>query len=280
MPLRTSGGTSTSHATAAGKRVIDVIVGTLLSVAALPVVLLLAIALGVLLRSNPFFAQTRPGRNGKPFTILKLRTLPPSTPHYASKLELDFGGMGLPRLCELLRRTHLDELPQLFLVPFGSMTLVGPRPRLPDAVEAVDAYFDTLRSAVRPGCTGLWQISTATSAVATGAPRFDLFYVRHASVRLDLWIMVRTVGMVLGIGRPVEIDDVPAWVRGRGLVAASAFITPVGVACAPVEADLAPVYLSPAVGRSPRAHPAPAPVAHQPVPAVAHFAAEAVPAEI
>ncbi len=229
--MPTSGRRSTpDRLTAAGKRALDIALGSVLALVALPLVVVVALALLVCLRANPLFVQERPGRGDDTFRIIKLRTLPPSTPHYASKHELRIDDMGLPRLCQLLRRTHLDELPQLFLVPFGSMSLVGPRPRLPDDVEAVDGHFDTLRRAARPGCTGLWQISTAANEVATGAPRFDLFYLRHASVRFDLWIMFRTLGTVLGIGRPIEVDDVPTWVRGRGLVDAAAFVYPIDAA--------------------------------------------------
>jgi lipopolysaccharide/colanic/teichoic acid biosynthesis glycosyltransferase len=205
------------------KRAVDLILGSLLALLALPLMALLALLLLGVLRTNPFFTQKRPGYNGGTFRILKLRTLPPATPVYASKLVLDIDSMKLPRLCQLLRRTHLDELPQLLLVPLGSMSLVGPRPRLPDGVEPVDESFDALRRSVRPGCTGLWQVSTATHAVSTGAPRFDLFYLEYASVRLDFWIMIRTVTNLLGLTKPIELKHVPRWARGRGLVDRHAF---------------------------------------------------------
>lgn len=250
-------GRTPNRLTAAGKRLLDVVLGSVLAVLALPLIALIAIGLLVSLRANPFFVQRRPGRDGRTFRIIKLRTLPPSTPHYASKHELKIEDMGLPWLCELLRRTHLDELPQLFLVPLGSMSLVGPRPRLPDTVEAVDFHFDSLRRAVRPGCTGLWQISSAADDVATGAPRFDLFYLRHASVRFDVWIMLRTIGTVLRFGRPIEVDDVPAWIRGHGLVDAAAFVFPVAAVDEALEAELEG---APAVYASDPAVSSPAPI--------------------
>ncbi|HVX68604.1 MAG TPA: sugar transferase [Mycobacteriales bacterium] len=219
------------------KRLTDIVVGGVLAFIAFPFIVLLAVAVAVCLRANPFFVQTRPGLLGEPFRLVKLRTLPLSTPHYASKHDLDFDAMHLPRLCAFLRHAHLDELPQLLLVPLGAMSLVGPRPRLPDCVEEVEPTFDTVRSTVRPGCTGLWQISTASSEVSTGAPRFDLFYLRHASVRFDLWIMLRTVATVTGLLKPVEIDDVPGWVRGRGLVDPADFVTAVGSVPATVDDD-------------------------------------------
>jgi lipopolysaccharide/colanic/teichoic acid biosynthesis glycosyltransferase len=212
--------------TAAWKRAVDLTLGSLFALLAAPLVAFLALALLVVHRSNPFFAQSRPGYRGGTFRILKLRTLPQTTPTYISKLDLDFDGMKLPWLCRILRRTHLDELPQLFLVPLGSMSLVGPRPRLPDAVEEVDGRFDAVRRSVRPGCTGLWQISVASHTVSTGAPRFDLAYIQNASTRLDLWILLRTVTTVVGLTKPVEIGDIPAWLLGPGLVAQPEIVFP------------------------------------------------------
>jgi lipopolysaccharide/colanic/teichoic acid biosynthesis glycosyltransferase len=209
-------------------------VGTVLALAVLPFVLVLAAAVAIALRTSPLFVQRRYGRNGRVFPVIKLRTLPHSTPHFASKHELDWDRMGLPWVCRFLRRTHLDELPQLFLVPIGVMSLVGPRPRMLIG-EPVDESFHELRTAVRPGCTGLWQISVAKHETATANPRFDMFYLRHAGFRLDAWIIIRTVGVVLGLCGTAEVDDVPAWVRGRGLLPASAFI--MSVAPRAIEAE-------------------------------------------
>ncbi len=206
---------------AVAKRVLDVTLGTLLALATLPVIVVLAAAVAVRLRTWPLFTQKRPGYRGRQFTIVKLRTLPPSAPKYASKFDSDIAGLQLPALCRVLRTTHLDELPQLLLVPLGTMSLVGPRPRLPDHVEPVDPGFDRARSLVRPGCTGLWQVGTSSGLVASGAPAFDLFYLRHGGTRLDLWIMLRTAALVLRLARPVNVHEVPVWVRGPGLVPAA-----------------------------------------------------------
>ena len=229
MPLGTSVGRSTTL-TRAIKRTVDIALGTVLSLIAFPIVLVLAVALAVTLRAFPVFIQERPGRNGQNFRIVKLRTLPPATPHYASKLDLDFAS--IPRLCSFVRRTHLDELPQLFLVPLGAMSLVGPRPRQADGVEGMDANFDGVRRQVRPGCTGLWQVGESAHQLLNDAPQFDLFYLRFASLRLDIWIMLRTVAVVLGFAEPVSLDDVPAWIRGRGLLAATELILRYGEASA------------------------------------------------
>src|SRR3569623_280413 len=85
---------------AACKRGVDLVLGTVLALVALPIVALLALALAAIHRTNPFFTQTRPGYRGGTHRILKLRTLPRTTPTYMSKFELDFDGMGLPWLCQ------------------------------------------------------------------------------------------------------------------------------------------------------------------------------------
>jgi len=199
------------------KRSLDLVLGAILSLVVLPVLLVLALGVAVSLRTWPFFSQSRPGRGEANLTILKLRTLPPTTPQYADKHALGIETWELPWLCRLLRKTHLDELPQLLLVVAGRMSLVGPRPPLPSDVEPLDHDFEVARRAVRPGCTGLWQLSSASSDTATSAPDLDLFYLRNASTRLDLWILLRTVGWMAGVVAPLEADQVPRSLLGPGL---------------------------------------------------------------
>ncbi|HWC35201.1 MAG TPA: sugar transferase [Mycobacteriales bacterium] len=227
--LDSTAGSGTGQAQAHGrvafrKRAFDILVGGFLCLIAIPVIAVLAVGVVLSLRANPFFVQRRPGLQGRELTIVKLRTLPTSTPSYADKHSLGLDTMKLPWLCSLLRRSHLDELPQLFSVVLGHMSLVGPRPALPGHVEPVAEQYESLRRSVRPGCTGLWQLSVASSDTATSAPNFDLFYVRHASTRFDLWIVARTVGWILGLVPPIETSDVPLWVLGPGLLDRSLLI--------------------------------------------------------
>ena len=88
----------------------------------------------------------------------------------------------------------------------------------PSHIEPVSEDYAAARSSVRQGCTGLWQLSVASSGTATSAPRFDLFYLRHASTRMDIWILIRTVGWMLGWVKPIEIVDIPRSVLGPGLL--------------------------------------------------------------
>jgi lipopolysaccharide/colanic/teichoic acid biosynthesis glycosyltransferase len=203
---------------AATKRTFDVVVGGVLFLVALPLMLVLALGVAASLRYWPFFVQQRPGRQGRMVTIVKLRTLPSYTPRYMHKHVLGLATIKLPWLCALMRRTHLDELPQLGSVVLGTMSLVGPRPALPASAEPIEPGFDLVRRSVRPGCTGLWQISVAAHDALTSDPCFDLFYVDNASLRLDIWIVLRTVGWMLGVVKPIEIDDIPRWTLGGGLV--------------------------------------------------------------
>ena len=197
------------------RRVFDVTTASVLLVAALPLILVLAVALAVSLRAWPFFTQTRIGRDGEPFRFLKLRTLPPTAPAYADKYAIR--EVPTPAIARLLRSTHLDELPQLLLVVVGRMSLVGPRPEMPQLHEAFYGRQRVAREATRPGCAGIWQISVDNDRLIHEAPQYDLFYAEHASLRLDLWVLWRTALLVLG-GRRVGLEDVPGWALARRTV--------------------------------------------------------------
>lgn len=193
------------------KRIIDVVLGALLALAATPVVLLLAIGTAITFRAWPFFVQRRVGEGGRLFPFPKLRTLPPGTPRYATKDALP--DVVVPRFADFLRRSHLDELPQLFLVPVGWMSLVGPRPKMPDEYEPVNPVYGEIRQTVPQGCTCLWQIGRDTEFLPSEAPEYDTFYVAHKGWRLDAVILWWTALSMVGLGRAHGLDDVPRWAR-------------------------------------------------------------------
>ena len=202
-------GTEVARGRSAGvKRAIDMLAGTALALVALPLVLVLAAISAVSFRAWPFFVQRRVGRFGHPFRLVKVRTLPRHVPRYADKYAIQ--GVPLPRWAQFARRHKLDELPQLFLVPLGKMSLVGPRPEMGGLHESFESAFATARTSMRPGCTGLWQISDQCHRLISEGVEYDKFYMRNHSVRLDLWILARTVRTVLG-GKPVGLGDVPSW---------------------------------------------------------------------
>lgn len=194
-------------------RALDLLVSGVLCLVALPIILVTAVGSAAALRAWPFFVQERVGKGGAPFRFIKIRTLPIEVPSYTDKHGLDL--VTIPAFCRALRRLHLDELPQLLLVLRGHMSLVGPRPEMAYLHEQLVPGFATLRTSARPGCTGLWQISEASAGLIGEAPEYDSFYLANRTLRLDLWVLLHTASNMVGIGRPVRLDEVPAWaVRG------------------------------------------------------------------
>lgn len=198
------------------RRGFDIGVSTLLLVLTLPVLLVVATGTAISLRAWPLFSHERVGLGGDRFRFLKIRTLPPAAPAYVDKHQLDFSRV--PAFCRLVRRLHLDELPQLWLVLRGEMSLVGPRPEMAWLHEQMDAEFAALRTSVRPGCTGLWQVSDASAGLIGDAPQYDRAYLKHRSLRLDLWLLGRTALKMVGMGRRLSIADIPRWAGGRDQV--------------------------------------------------------------
>lgn len=192
------------------RRAVDVIVGGPIALVAVPVIAVLAVIGALVFSANPFFVQERVGLHGRPFRLLKLRSLPPDTPAYADKYALD--EVPIPRWGRLIREFHLDELPQLLLVPIGRMSLVGPRPEMAFLHEQMPPPFAERRVAVRPGCTGLWQTSEACQRLILETPEYDDFYLTHRSWRIDVWVLWLTARKMLNLGRAVTLEQVPDWV--------------------------------------------------------------------
>jgi lipopolysaccharide/colanic/teichoic acid biosynthesis glycosyltransferase len=188
------------------KRTVDVIVASFVLLLALPVLIVAAIAIKVTSPGGPvFFRQQRTGYLGRQFTLWKFRTMVPDAE--ARKAELahlnartwpDFKVEHDPRITRvgrLLRASSIDELPQLYNVLRGDMSLVGPRPTsLPQDKYALWQYerFD-----VRPGLTGLWQIAGRESSSFDHRLRLDIAYATRQSLWLDLVILVRTIPVVV-----------------------------------------------------------------------------------
>lgn len=97
-----------------------------------------------------------------------------------------------------MRRYHLDELPQFWVVARGSMSLVGPRPEMVSLSATFPAHFVARRTSVLPGMTGAWQVSDAAAGLICEAPEFDLWYVEHASPSVDVFLLTRTISRVCG----------------------------------------------------------------------------------
>jgi lipopolysaccharide/colanic/teichoic acid biosynthesis glycosyltransferase len=193
-----------------GKAVLDRAVGVVLFVATLPVVVVPALLVAATSVGNPFYRQTRIGRDGRPFTMWKIRTMVSDADQRRDDIldQTDRDGLMFkmrrdPRVTavgRVLRRYSLDELPQLWNVVAGSMSLVGPRPPLPIEYRQ---YHDQVhrRLRVKPGITGLWQVSGRADLSWDDSIRLDLRYVDNWSIALDLQILWKTLrAVVMGSG--------------------------------------------------------------------------------
>ncbi len=138
----------------------------------------------------PIFCQTRVGQHGKQFRMYKFRTMRCAAEPYALT-PMDSSDCRITRVGRLLRRTSLDELPQLLNVLRGEMSLVGPRPEMPFITECYTP-FQKQRFTVTPGMTGLWQISPHRNQAIHEHMEYDLFYIKHASFFFDLGIILLT----------------------------------------------------------------------------------------
>ena len=189
----------------AGKRALDLVVCTLLLVIAIPVIAVCALAIRLDTSGPMMYAQLRTGRDGRRFRMLKLRTmlanaeeLKPQFAHLSVVPPPDFKIPNDPRITRVgrfLRATSLDELPQLFNVLRGDMSLVGPRPTSfePSRYE----LWHTQRLDVRPGITGLWQVEGRNVTTFDERLRLDVQYIRRRSLAFDVILLARTVVVVL-----------------------------------------------------------------------------------
>jgi lipopolysaccharide/colanic/teichoic acid biosynthesis glycosyltransferase len=205
--------TTETRASAIACRVLDVVVALVLLVLLAPLFALIALAIALDSRGNVIFRQLRIGRGGQPFMVNKFRTMTSKaseTTHkeYVSKLIASdardqdselfklSADSRVTRAGGLLRKSSLDELPQLWNVLFGHMSLVGPRPTIPYEVEQYPpSWFE--RFAVKPGMTGLWQVSGRSKLTYEQMIQLDIEYGRRRSLWLNLQILARTVPVVL-----------------------------------------------------------------------------------
>jgi exopolysaccharide biosynthesis polyprenyl glycosylphosphotransferase len=188
------------------KRMFDLAVTFTLSIVLLPVLVVIALAIKLTSSGPIFFSQERSGLRGRPFQLLKFRTMVVGAENMVETLlDLNEASGPLfkirddPRVTpvgKVLRKWSLDELPQLINVWRGEMSLVGPRPPLPKEVATYDDWVMG-RLEVRPGITGLWQVSGRSDLAFEEYVRLDLFYIENWSLAYDLFILVKTVPIVV-----------------------------------------------------------------------------------
>ena len=193
------------------KNASDIVLAALLCVPLLPMIVFLGLLVIIDSPGPVFFSQVRIGPGKRPFRILKFRTMvegaeaslekvlennPDLKKEFEEKQKLE-NDPRVTRVGKLLRRTSLDELPQIFNVLRGEMSLVGPRPVTEDELECRYRESGEIYALVKPGITGLWQVSGRSIRGYEIRIRLDLWYIRNWSLWLDLVILVRTLGVVL-----------------------------------------------------------------------------------
>jgi lipopolysaccharide/colanic/teichoic acid biosynthesis glycosyltransferase len=186
-----------------GKRAFDLIFGSALLVVATPIILIAAAAIRFESKGSPFFVQTRLGRNGRPFKIVKLRGMFkdarirfPSYYDYSNKPNLDFCfhhevDPRVTRAGNFIRKTSIDELPNLWNVVLGDISLVGPRPEIPEVMALYGPYREEYLS-VKPGVTCLSKCTGRDRLTKRETIEYDLNYIRGRSFRLDIRILWQT----------------------------------------------------------------------------------------
>jgi len=180
-----------------GKRAVDVVLGGTALALIAPALALAALLIRLESPGHPIYRQRRVGRDGRPFELYKLRTMVSDAERMGSGLIVDQGDARITRIGAWLRRYSIDELPNLINVLAGDMSLVGPRPTVQIQVDQYTAR-QRGRLSVRPGITGWAQVNGRASLPWHERIELDLWYVEHASLRLDVRIMWMSLRMVLG----------------------------------------------------------------------------------
>lgn len=179
------------------KRALDLLLGGIGALLGAPLIAIAALLIRLESPGHPIYKQRRVGKDGAPFEIYKLRTMVRGAEFTGAGLAVQEGDDRITRMGAFLRRTSLDELPNLWNVVRGEMSIVGPRPTVQ---VQVDQYSDRQRGRleVKPGLTGWAQVNGRASLPWSERIELDLWYVEHQSLALDLKILSRTWRLVLG----------------------------------------------------------------------------------
>jgi lipopolysaccharide/colanic/teichoic acid biosynthesis glycosyltransferase len=192
------------------RRIFDVLVSATVLVLTSPIVALAILAIRLESKGHPIYRQHRVGKDGAPFDVLKLRTMVSGAEKMGAGLAVDDGDSRITRVGSLLRRTSIDELPNLVNVLKGEMSIIGPRPTVPVQVAQ---YTDRQRGrlALKPGITGWAQVNGRASLPWPQRIELDLFYIEHATTALDLKILYLTARMLV-TGHGLYKGETGGWV--------------------------------------------------------------------
>jgi lipopolysaccharide/colanic/teichoic acid biosynthesis glycosyltransferase len=196
------------------RRGLDIVVASVALALASPLLLLAMIAIRLETPGHPIYRQRRVGKDGREFDVLKLRTMVSGAEHMGRGLAVSEGDTRITGVGAILRRTSLDEVPNLINVIRGDMSIIGPRPTVP---VQVTQYSERQRGrlAVRPGITGWAQVNGRTELSWEERIELDLWYIEHRSWPIDARILWRTARMVL-MGDGLYRGETPAWVEHEG----------------------------------------------------------------
>jgi lipopolysaccharide/colanic/teichoic acid biosynthesis glycosyltransferase len=179
------------------RRAVDIVVSATVLAFASPILAIAAVAIRLETPGPVIYRQRRSGLHGREFDVLKLRTMVDGAEHKGAGLAINANDARITRVGAFLRRTSLDELPNLVNVLRGEMSLIGPRPTLPAQVAQ---YTERQRGRlqIKPGITGWAQVNGRATLPWSQRIELDLYYIEHRSLALDAQILRRTISMVLG----------------------------------------------------------------------------------
>ena len=191
------------------KRILDLLLAAVGAVLSAPAIAILVVAIRLESPGHPIYRQTRVGKDGEEFQIYKLRTMVAGAESIGAGLAIQEGDERITRLGAFVRRYSLDELPNLYNVLRGEMSIVGPRPTVPVQVQQ---YSERQRGrlSVKPGITGWAQVNGRASLPWDERIELDLWYVEHRSLALDLKILARSLRLVAS-GRGLYKGEKGGW---------------------------------------------------------------------
>lgn len=178
------------------KPFIDFVIAVVLLLITSPVMLVAAMMIKLDSKGPVIFKQERYGKNGVTFNIYKFRTMRTDAPKYSAS-PTESNDPRITRLGRILRKTSLDELPQLLNIIKGDMSFIGPRPEMKLIVEESYTDLERRRFLVKPGITGLWQVSEARKEPIHHNLQYDFHYIANVSLKMDMMIIFRTVGVMI-----------------------------------------------------------------------------------